>query len=96
MNIVKITFDNGANLPVDLVLQTDKKDAKELNELATKISEVLLAANKGESLEGFKIPDNWYSYGFIDKLELVASHLSIFIGGFTVLQYISMTKRMGV
>ena len=95
-NIVKMTFDNGANLPVDLILQTNEFDKKKLEDLSTRISSVLLGANKGVSIDEFDIPENWYSFGFIDKLETVANHLSVFIGGFSVMPYMSVVKKMEI
>lgn len=93
-NIVKMTFNNGANLPTDLIIQTEEFDERILNEIADKVAKVMLNANNGVGLDGFVIPDNWYAMSFIDKLECAAKYLGKEAYDFTVLPYTYVQKNI--
>lgn len=92
--VVKITFDNKANLPVDLIIQVSEFNSKSIEALSDKISNIVISANHGESIDDFVIPKDWITYKYVEKLTYVANYLSDKDGTFKVVPYISMTKNV--
>ena len=94
VSIIKITFDNTANLPVDLIIQMAEFNTKEVETIADTISNIVVGANLGESVDNFEIPENWISLKYLDKLTYVANWLSDQNDTIKVVPYISVYKKV--
>lgn len=65
----------------NIVIRTDL-ESDELDALITAIANVKEHADEDESISDFDVPDNWDSYGWDEKIDIVCEHMAEFTGRF--------------